>query len=111
MESLVFKFLRMLTLYYKPTCPYCQHVLGEAESMGLHFKLKDVSSDDVLMDELQALGGKQQVPFLIDAQRGEKLYESEAIVAYLVEHYAGAQKESFGGLRIHASEEICDTCQ
>ena len=25
----------MLTLYYRPTCPYCQSVLGEAEVVGL----------------------------------------------------------------------------
>lgn len=101
----------MLTLYYKPTCPYCQHVLGEAESMGLQFRLKDISSDPHLMDELIEQSGKGQVPFLIDAKRGVKMFESEAIVAYLSEHYKDAQKESFGGLRIHASEEICDTCQ
>jgi len=101
----------MLTLYYKPTCPYCQHVLGEAESLGLHFNLKDIASDQHLADELLVQGGDKQVPFLIDTDRGVKMYESEAIVAYLKENYSTAKKDSFGGLRIHQSEDICDTCQ
>jgi glutathione S-transferase len=101
----------MLTLYYKPTCAYSQHVLGEAESMGLHFNLKDISSDYHLRQELVEKGGKDQVPFLIDTDKGVMIYESEAIVSHLKEHYEGVKKESFGGLRIHASEEVCDTCQ
>ena len=102
----------MLTLFYKPTCAYCQHVLGEAEALGVTFRLKDISSDIFLAQELLEVGGDTQVPFLVDSDRGVKMYESEAIVAYLKEHYAN-QKENktFGGLKIHQSEEICDTCQ
>lgn len=105
------KNMPMLTLYYKPTCPYCQHVLGEAEDMGVQFRLKDVDSDPSLYEELIEQGGKHQVPFLIDSERGVKLYESENIIAYLKEHYAGREKDSFGGLKIHASDEICESCQ
>lgn len=101
----------MLTLYYKPTCPFSQHVLGEAEALGLHFNLKDIASDPVLADELITQGGKRQTPFLIDTDMGVKMYESEDIVAHLKEHYGGTNRASFGGVKIHQSEEICDTCQ
>ena len=102
----------MLTLYYKPTCPYSQHVLGEAEAMNISFNLKDVTTDMTLLTELMEKGGKNQVPFLLDEDRGESLYESNDIIAYLEKHYAtGEKKESFGGLRIHRSDEACDTCQ
>lgn len=102
----------MLTLYYKPTCAYSQRVLGEAESMGISFNLKDISSDPHLAEELVVQGGKQLVPFLIDTEKGVKLYESEAIVAHLHEHYeTAAEGRTFGGLRVHQSDEICDTCQ
>jgi glutathione S-transferase len=100
----------MLTLYYKPNCPYSQYVLGEAELLGLHFNLKDVSSDAHLTEELIIQGGKKQTPFLIDPEKGVKMYESELIVAHLKEHYAES-RDSFGGLKIHQSEEVCDTCQ
>ena len=102
----------MLTLYYKPTCPYCQRVLGEAEEMGVNFNLKDISGDQVLAAELMEKGGKQQVPYLVDTEKDVAMYESGDIVDYLKEHYSeGVQKESFGGLRIHKSDEACDTCQ
>ena len=102
----------MLTLYYKPSCPYCQRVLGEAEEMGVTFNLKDISDDDVIANELIEKGGKRQVPYLVDNEKDISMYESGDIVDYLKEHYAnGTQKESFGGLRIHRSDEACDTCQ
>jgi glutathione S-transferase len=100
----------MLTLYYKPTCPYCQNVLAEAEELGVKFRLKDIVSDVHNVEELIQQGGKSQVPFLIDPERGEKLYESEDIIAYLKEHYAQSAG-AFGGVRIHASDEICESCQ
>ena len=102
----------MLTLYYRPTCPYCQSVLGEAEALGLRFRLKDISAEPSFQDELITEGGKKQVPFLIDAERGEKLYESSDIISYFQKHYSTAKaSNSFGGLKIHKSEEVCDTCQ
>ena len=105
------KFISMLTLYYKPTCPYCQSVLAEAEELGVTFRLKDIQSDIHMAEELLQYGGKGQVPFLIDPERGNMLYESEAIISYLREHYPKGQQDTFGGVRIHASDEICESCQ
>ena len=102
----------MLTLYFKPTCPYCQKVLGVAEELGVQFNLKDIVSDEVIADELIEKGGKRQVPYLVDAERDVAMYESDDIVAYLQEHYAEAKKESFNGLKIHKNDgDVCDTCQ
>jgi len=102
----------MLTLYYKPTCHYSQDVLGEAEDLGVQLKLKDITSDPAYGDELVLQGGKHQVPFMIDTEHGVKLYESPEIIAHLREFYKDASKgKTFGGLRVHQSEEICDSCQ
>jgi glutaredoxin 3 len=102
----------MLTLYYKPTCSYCQRVLGEAEDLGISFNLKDISNDPVLVEELINAGGKRQVPFLFDAEKSIALYESNDIIDYLKENCANeSNKQSFSGLRIHKSDEACDTCQ
>lgn len=101
----------MLILYYKETCPYSQRVLGEAEELNISFHLKDIR-DEVLQDELIAVGGKKQTPCLVDGERGVALYESEDIIDYLREYYAtDVPKQSFGGLRIHKSDEACDSCQ
>ena len=102
----------MLILYYKPTCPYCQKVLGEVEDMGIKFDLKDISADESLAEELIEKGGKRQVPYLIDTEKEVSMYESSDIVDYLKENYSeGNEGGSFNGLRIHKSDEACDTCQ
>ena len=102
----------MLTLYYKPTCPFCQRVLGEAEDMGIKLNLKDISSDEALANELIERGGKRMVPYLVDADRSVEMYESGDIVAYFQEHYKdGTSSGDFNGVRIHKSDEECDTCQ
>lgn len=101
----------MLTLYYKPSCAFSRSVIGEAEALGIQMQLKDVRMHPEYKEELAALGGKTQTPFLFDSERGEKLYESNEINNYLSEQYGGKKRDSFGGLRIHQSEEVCDTCQ
>lgn len=104
----------MLTLYYKPTCPYCQRVLGEAEDMGVQFNLKDIASDETLAEELIEKGGKRQVPFLVDEEKNVSMYESNDILKYLEEHFAGKeaeQKTEFKGLKIHKSDDSCSSCQ
>ena len=102
----------MLTLFYKPTCPFCQRVLGEAEEMGLKLNLKDITSDQTIVDELVEKGGKSQVPYLVDDERGESMYESGDIIDYLKEHYSeGNGGGSFNGVKIHKSDDTCNTCQ
>lgn len=101
----------MLTLYYKPTCPFCQRVLATAEALGLQIDLKNIVADPLLREELIKRGGKGQVPYLVDTQTETEMYESEDISAYLTTHYGQETKRSFNGLRVHHSEEICDSCQ
>lgn len=102
----------MLTLYYKPACPYCQLVLGEAEEMGLQLNLKNVGVDTVVVEELIARGGKNQVPYLVDIDREVEMYESNDIIRYLRYNYSQVSEvREHNGLRIHASDESCDTCQ
>jgi glutathione S-transferase len=96
----------MLTLYYKPTCLYSQDVLSEAERLKLHMRLKDVSTDPVAEEELLLIGGEHKVPFLIDDASGEKLYESNSIIDYLRRY-----SEEHGALRVHHTDEVCESCQ
>lgn len=77
----------MLTLYFRPTCPYCQKVRDAAAEMGIEFDLKDISADDTSADELIEKGGKRQVPYLVDTDRGVEMYESGDILMYLKEQY------------------------
>ncbi len=77
----------MLNLYYKPSCPYCHRVLRANEVIGASLILHDVSADMAAREELIAKGGKKQVPFLEDTDRGLFLYESIDIIEYLKKYY------------------------
>ncbi len=69
-----------LTLYYKPTCPYCVKVLAYMEDQDIECEMKDTLQPGVA-DELVSIGGKRQVPCLIID--GSPMYESADIIQYL----------------------------
>jgi glutaredoxin 3 len=72
----------MLTLYMRPTCPYCHKVNAVVAELGIEIKEKDIANPENVA-ELVARGGKRQVPYLVDSARGVEMYESEDIIAYL----------------------------
>lgn len=78
----------MYTLYIRPACPFCQRVLQVVEEKQIDVAVKDIS-DPTVAEELINHGGKQQVPYLIDAERGAAMYESDDIIAYLVSRISG----------------------
>lgn len=76
----------MLTLYVKTGCHYCAKVLASGEELGLEFKLKNVA-DEAIATELITRGGKLQMPYLVDGDAAVEMYESDAIITYLQEHF------------------------
>ena len=71
----------VLSLYYKPTCPFCHKVLNFMEANKTNLTLKNISESEQYRNELIQSGGKQQVPALdID---GKIMYESDDIINYL----------------------------
>lgn len=77
----------MLSLYIKTGCPYCAVVLHKLEELGLKFSEKNIGEESVSA-ELVGRGGKRQVPYLVDSERGVEMYESGDIVNYLEQYYA-----------------------
>ena len=73
-------YLEDLTLYYKPTCPYCVKVLAHMQEQDIACEMKDTREPGVA-DELISIGGKRQVPCLVIS--GSPLYESADIIEYL----------------------------
>lgn len=73
----------MLTLYTRAGCPFCAKVLSALHARALPFQEKDISNP-IVAEELIARGGKRQVPYLVDEASGVEMYESDAIVAYLL---------------------------
>ena len=76
----------MLTLYVRSNCPFSAVALKKMEDLNLSFDEKNIADEGVL-DELVALGGDDQVPYLVDSETGVSMYESDDIAAYLQETY------------------------
>ncbi len=72
----------MLDLYIMETCPYCKKVMTFLDDKKITYNKVDIankSSEDALIK----LGGKRQVPFLVDKDRNIQMYESNDIIEYL----------------------------
>ncbi|MBM9501815.1 glutathione S-transferase N-terminal domain-containing protein [Leptospira sp. 201903071] len=75
-----------MKLYHFFGCPYCAYVRDEFSKMGLvpgkDYELVEASRGTPGRDEVVRLGGKSQVPFLVD-DGATQMYESRDIVAYV----------------------------
>ena len=72
----------MILLYKMGGCPYCKKVIDALDEKGIEYKSLDISNP-VNKDELMRMGGKEQVPFLMDIDKKVDLYESNDILEYL----------------------------
>lgn len=77
----------MLTLYVRTGCQFCAKVLRAGEELGIEFNLKNVA-DEGVSEELIARGGKRQMPYFVDEEKGVEMYESEDIIDYLHQRFA-----------------------
>lgn len=75
----------MLELYHFEGCPFCRKVRMALEDLDVSYISHPCPPGSKNRDKLQELGGKQQVPFLVDGDT--KMYESDDIIAYLEEKY------------------------
>ena len=73
----------MLILYTGTTCPFCRKVEDYLNDKGVDYKTRDIHENPDYLEELLELGGKRQIPFLIDEERGVSLYESDDIIDYV----------------------------
>jgi len=85
----------MLELYQSEECPYCRKVREKLSELGVSYvahnpRLPGDEGGDVTNElthrELVETGGEDQIPFLVDTDREETVYESDDIVDYLDEH-------------------------
>lgn len=72
-----------LSLYYLPTCYYSQKVLAFLNTSEIAVSLHSTREPEN-KEYLIQRGGKNQVPCLFI--KGEPLYESDDIIAYLKKH-------------------------
>lgn len=77
----------MLLLFQFDGCPYCAKVCQYLNSNSINYHKIDSHKGSPSRDIVLALGGKEQVPFLVDIDNGIFMYESDNIIAYIKEHY------------------------
>lgn len=77
----------MLKLYVTTGCPFCRRVHEFAKKHNIKLEEKDISADEQSMKEVLEIGGKRQVPFLVDQSANIYKYESEKIIDYLKQKY------------------------
>ena len=76
----------MIELYLAEKCPYCVKVRNFMEDKGISYILKPVvlgNRTNANKEELMKLGGKIQVPFLVDTVNKVQMYESDDIIRYV----------------------------
>lgn len=85
----------MLELYQSEGCPYCKKVRETLSELGISYVIHNPRlpgdeggdvTNQLTHDELTA-AGEDQIPYLVDTDRGTTLYESDDIVEYLETHY------------------------
>lgn len=102
-----------ITLYVKTGCAYSAVALKKVEDLGLQIEEKNVA-DEGVADEMIALGGKKQEPFMVDHDHNVKLYDSTAIANYLEEHYGAGGQTSVdpnAGLHREDNSNVCEACE
>jgi glutathione S-transferase len=77
----------LLELWSFEASPYCRKVREVLCSLNLDCRVHNVAKLSTRRPELVALGGKMQVPYLVDRNTGVAMYESDEINRYLLATY------------------------
>lgn len=72
-----------LVLWQYEGCPYCRKVRESLCRHQLDHHVRTVARGSGKRPELKALGGRVQLPYLVDPNTGAALYESDEIVRYI----------------------------
>ncbi|KAH7281063.1 hypothetical protein KP509_36G028300 [Ceratopteris richardii] len=88
---------RPLQLYEFEACPFCRRVREALTELDLSAEIYPCPKGSIHHRSIvQEKGGKEQFPFLVDANTGVNLYESGEIVKYLFRTYGDGRNPSPG---------------
>ena len=82
-----------------------------AENLGVEFDLKDIEADDAIAAELVEKGGKRQVPYLVDTEKDVSMYESNDIIDYIRDNYAGTTTDKKPRIHNAGAAATCVACE
>lgn len=72
----------MIDLFVLENCPYCKKVMKYMDETGMKYNKIDIANK-ASEESLINIGGKRQVPFMIDRDRNIQMYESSDIIEYI----------------------------
>ncbi len=72
----------MIRLFMLDTCGYCKRVIEYLDENNIPYEKIDISEKEN-EEALVRIGGKRQVPFIIDTDKNIEMYESNDILEYL----------------------------
>ncbi len=72
----------MIRLFMLDTCGYCRRVIEYLDENNIPYEKIDISEKEN-EEALVRIGGKRQVPFIIDTDKNIEMYESNDILEYL----------------------------
>ncbi|TAM11901.1 MAG: glutathione S-transferase [Nevskiaceae bacterium] len=86
-----------LELYEFEACPFCRLVREALTELDLDAMIYPCPKGGTrFRPRVKEIGGRMQVPFLVDPNTGRTLYESDSIIRYLNTTYGGSVPESRG---------------
>ena len=109
----------MIILYVKTGCPYCARAMEALDEHNVVYQKKNIL-DPSVATELEQLGGKRQVPFMVDdndtpnaTADDMSMYESEDIADYIDRKFGDGTADPKNKIRLHISHEggECEVCQ
>ena len=72
----------MIELFMSEFCGYCRKVIAYLEEHDIPYTTVDIA-DKGNEEALIRIGGKRQIPFLLDREKKVEMYESDEILEYL----------------------------
>lgn len=73
----------MLILYVKDYCPFSARAMNAAKELDIKLDIRNIK-EEKNKEELLAKGGRLETPYLIDEGNNVAIYESSAIISYLI---------------------------
>lgn len=80
-----------LVLYEFEACPFCRKAREALTALDLDATIYPCPRGSRYRAIVREKGGKEQFPYLVDEESGTSMYESDAIVRYLADTYAGGK--------------------
>lgn len=80
-----------LELYDHEACPFCRKVREVLSELDLAYIERSCPKGDTTKRPFVRAKGAEMFPFLVDPNTGAELHESEDIITYLVDTYAGGR--------------------